>query len=66
MDDLEFIKKHVPVNEGEVFDDCSHMLRSLLQEVAEAHIEAEFEDPNSDITEILHDLVIKYSQARVR
>jgi len=66
MDDLEFIKKHVQVNEGVVFNDCSHMLRSLLSEVVEAHLDAEAEDPHSDITDILADIVRKYSSSRVR
>ena len=68
MDDLDFIKKDVQkhLNEGLVFDDCSHMLRSLLSEVAEAHMEAEAEEPEGEITEMLADIVRKYSGARVR
>jgi len=66
MDDLEFIKKHVQVDEGIVFNDCGHMLRSLLSEVVEAHLQAEAEDPHSDLTDMLADIVRKYTTSRVR
>jgi len=68
MDDLEFIKKDVQkhLHEGVMFDDCSQMLRSLLSEIAEFHLEMEAEMPGDDLTVELEDIVRKYLDAEVR
>ena len=54
------------VKEGIVFADCSQMLQALLSNLVEIHLESEAFEPDGDITEMLHDLIIKYQNARVR
>ena len=68
MDDLEFIKRDVQkhLNEGMVFNDCGAMVKSMLSELVEAHLEAEAEDPDSGITDTLANLVRMYGSARIR
>lgn len=52
--------------EGQVFNDCSSMLRSLLSEIAEFHLQLEADYPHDDLTLELEDIVRKYLDARVR
>lgn len=69
MDDLDFIKKHVPqqVEEGITFRSAGDMLKSLLSDVVDVHMECEAEHgPEDEISLQLEDLVRKYRNARVR
>lgn len=54
------------VDEGLVFRSAQEMVRHMMSDLVEAHMEAEGEDPDSVITELLGDLVKKYQKAKIR
>lgn len=69
MDDLDFIKKHVPqkVEEGLTFRSSAEMLRHLLGDVVDVHMECEAEHgPEDEISLQLEDLVRRYRGAKVK